>query len=315
MPFPLPSVTAPTLKTYEFSFKGFTFGGDTSWGVLSVTGLDVPQIRNGDKGRALDQGQLIGLDLFGGRDVTFDLWVYSTGTSLQAALRKLAAVTDVGGVTESPLWVKLPTTPLLVCMARVRKRTVKVDTDYAAGKVAKPSVQFHCTDPRFYTSPTTSTRITVGGGTVKGVKFPITFPVSFGGGTGPGIKTLDNTGTFEMRPVVVIYGPCTNPGVTNTSLANTPTLQFSNPTQVGYTLKTGEKLVVDLDYQSITLTSGTPDTPTTNLGSAVPNWLVTGSVWWDLPPGKNVVQFFSDDTSAVAGYAEVWWAPAYASAT
>jgi len=310
MPIQPPTVTPPDLDVWQCAFNGWTFGAGTPWAITHMTGLDLAQIRSGDKARALDEGQLIGLDLFGGRDIMIDLWVYSDGVSLQSALRTMAAATPVGLQVEVPFYIQLPDTPLLTCQARARKRSIPVDLNYGAAMVATPSLQLHATDPRFYAAPTTSSTTGLQPGGATGATFPLTFPVDFGGGTGPGELFLVNTGNFELRPLLVINGPVTNPAVTNGSLAGSPTVQFVNPAQSGYTLNSGESLLIDTDLQSVVLSTA-PDTPT----SPVADWLVAGSTWWDMPPGTNAITFSSDDSSQVAGNLEVWWAPTYVSAT
>lgn len=309
MSFPGPSITPPGLQNWQYQFNGLTFGAGTSYGVTNVQGLDLAPIRSGDAGRPLDQGELIGIDLLSGRDITFQMWVGADGeNSLQTLLAQLSAATTVAGVTEQPLWVQLPNSPLLCAMVRPRKRTLTIDADYGAAGVATPAVMFHATDPRFY-APTQTGSVPLPT-PVGGLSFPVSFPASFGAGSGAAVAAA-NSGNMEMRPQLVITGPVTNPWVQNASIAGTPRLTFSNPFQMGYTLNPGDTLTVDLDFQTITyLVSGT------TIPSNVPFWLVPGSTWWNLPPGQtSTIQWGSSDSAATGGSLEVIWAPAYASAT
>jgi phage-related protein len=142
------------------------------------------------------------------------------------------------------------------------------------------------------------------------VTFPITFPLSFGGGSAAGTVTADNTGNIEMRPIITITGPVTNPTVENETTGLS--LTFSNPNQVSYTLNSGDQLVIDLDAHQIMYY---PDG--SSIGASRRNWLVSGSTWWDLPPGTSTIGFSSDDASLPSPVptCEVAFAAAYVSAT
>lgn len=151
MAFPPTSLTAPPLADWEFWFNGYTIGALQPAGILKVEGLgDLAQIRSGDPAKAREHGQFVGLDLYGGRDVTISVWARSDGVSLQDTLANIAAATVVGLTTEQPLWFQLPNMPTLAVMCRPRKRTVPFDGVYANAMVGKPVMQFHCTDPAIY---------------------------------------------------------------------------------------------------------------------------------------------------------------------
>lgn len=311
MSFPSPSVNAPALANWQYYYQGLTFGEGTSYPVTNVDGLDLAPIRSGDAGRPLDQGELIGIDLQGGRDITFDFWIGADGSnSLQTLLSNLAAVTvpSPQGTTEYPLFVQLPNLPLLVTLCRPRKRSVTIDKDYGAAAVATPAVMLHSSDPRFYVAPTqtVSMNLPTPG---SGLGFPVTFPAAFGGGTGASV-VIDNTGNMEMRPVLVITGPVTNPWVQNTSITGSPKLTFSNPFQSSFTLNAGDTLTIDLDWKSISyLVSGT------TVAAQQQSWLQPGSTWWNLQPGSNTIQWGSSDSGSAGGTLQIQYAPAYVSVT
>lgn len=308
MKFPTPALTPPVLHTWQFSYAGFTWGNATPAAVLKVTGLgDNPKIRSSTPTRARDHGQLVGLDLYAGRTFTIDVWAKPNAVSLQTNLLRLAAVLEVGLQTEQPLWFKQPNLPLLCVMCRPRHKTVPWDVNYGAAMVAKPVAQFHATDPRLY-GPGQSVDIGLPVPS-KGVKFPITFPVVFGSAK-PGTLGIVNNGNTTMRPVVIFTGPVTNPAVDNASAPGVPSLAFSNPTQgSGYTVAAGDQLVVDLDAQSVQyyvggVASGSPPAPRMS-------WVVTGSTWWSLLAGRNLIQFHSSDATATAATCTVHYADAY----
>lgn len=306
MAFPSPALTPPTLASWQFSLNGYTFGASTADGVLEIDGLgDLATIRSGDMARSRDHGELIGLDLYGGRDFTVNLWAKSDGVSLQDTLLNLAAATVVGLGTEQPLWFQLPNYPLLCCMCRCRKRAVPWDLNYGAANIATPVASFHATDPRIYAA---GQSVTTGlPSPTVGMHFPATFPLTFGATTPSGV-TVTNSGNTEMRPILVLTGPMTNPTIQNTTITGTPALAFSNPTQVSYTVLAGDQMVIDLDLHSVQyytggVSAGNPASRT--------SWLVPGSTWWDLLPGANLIQFLSADAASVAGTCQIQYASAY----
>lgn len=307
MAFPSPSLTPPSLSNWQFQYQGLTFGAGQPIKIAKVTGLgDLAQIRSGDQNRQRDHGELIGLDVYGGRDITIDLEAEDAGQGAQQTLLTLAAATQVGYTTESPLWFQVGSFPLLAAMVRARKRTAPWDVGYQIGKLGVVTVQFHATDPRVYTA---GSSLTVGlPNPTTGATFPVTYPMTFGSVAPNGVN-VNNTGNSETRPVIVITGPVTNPSVRNASLAGTPTLQFKNPAQTGYTVAAGDQLVIDTDTHSILYYVGGVNSG--NAPASRGSWLVNGSTWWDLPAGNSLIQFLSQDSASVAGTCQVQWASGY----
>lgn len=311
MSFPDPSVTVPNFAPYLFCFGGLGFGGLTlpsigqggDFQLLGATGLGMPPVRAGDVPRPRDQGQFAGLNLLDGRDPTFDLgvipWSYATAWDARQAL---ATAFSPGVLTETPLYYRPPSAesnaPTLVCMARCTKFDWPLDTlalqghpptfesaAAAGGGMYHVAAQFHATDARWYAAPSTATG-----------------PVTPGNST-----TINNTGSYEMRPVLVITGPCTSPAIANNTLAATITFHDpSNPSP--YDLLAGDYLTVDLDSHAVTKYVASSATTI-----SVPNWQVTGSVWWNLVPGNNVIAFSAAASAAGVGLT-IKWAPAYLTA-
>jgi len=153
--FPPTNLVPPSLSDYQWSYNNVTLGASTPLGVLQVTGLtDLPQIRSGDPNQPRANGQFIGLDLYGGRDITFNVFAKTDGVSLQDTLNLFAAATVVGLTTEQPLWFQLPNYPILCVMCRPRKRSTPIDKNYEVN-IAYPVAQFHATDPNIYAAPQT----------------------------------------------------------------------------------------------------------------------------------------------------------------
>ena len=309
MAFPPYGTTAPTLSDYQASFAGLKLGGSSSpYSIMALEGLDLPTVLNGDLARPREFGDFIGLDVLAGRDIVITGDVVSDGTSLAHALEVLAQATITTGNTETPLWLQLPGLPLLSTLCRPRKRTSPITVAWSGG-LAPLALGFHSTDPRLYG---VAQQVSGGlGAHGSGLHFPATFPASFGGGSSATVLTITNAGNVEMRPVLVLTGPMTNPVVQNATTGWA--ISISNPTQTGYTLNAGDTLVIDTDTHAVTYTASG-----TTIGSSRRNWVVAGSTWPNyvngvagLAPGSNTVQFTSGDAGAVGGTLAIQYAPAY----
>lgn len=312
-----PTTTGPSLLPWQMSYGGLAIGLGTAYGFYKADGLDRPQVRSGDTARPRDWGELKGLDLYSGRDVTLtmDIVPVGSGTLLQAT-QALDSAFAIGGATELPLWIQgASTSPIVASMCRFRKGSRTLDQPYGLGEIARSIYAFHATDPRIYGAKQSQTiGLNAPGG---GLTFPITFPLTFGTSSGATNIIANNAGNVEMRPVLTITGPCTNPVVGNATTGWL--LGFSNPAQTGHTLNTGDLLVIDTDLCSIMYYPNG-----SSVGSPRRNWLEAGSVWPNqgsypnpilgLAPGNNTINFESADASAVAGTLTVAYASAWSAA-
>ncbi len=307
MKFPSPSITPPVLSNWQHSYLGLTFGVNAGGiGIVGIDGLDMAQLRSADMTRARSQGELTGLDLYPGRDITYDLFLNadSADTFIQNQVN-LATVTQSQGSTEQPLWFQLPGMEILCVMARPRARTMAWDFNYSAANIGSPTIMFHATSP-FIWGQGQSASVGVSP-TIGSLTFPATFPLTFGS-TSPNTMVATNAGNVTMSPVLVLTGPMTNPTIANISISGSPYITVSNPTQTGYTILSGDQMTIDLDthdvlYYSGGMAHGTP--------AARPSWIVSGSTWWTLPPGSNTIQLSTQDSAATAGSAAIWWADAW----
>jgi hypothetical protein len=340
------SLALPELEDFQWSYNGLTMGANTPYGVLKVEGLDLAKIRSGDVNWSRDHGQQMGLDLYEDRDVILDLWMKSDGTSLQHAQLALATATIVRLNEELPLWFKLPEYPVLCIMCRPRKRPMKIDSDYAAAKIGKPELSLHATDPRIYgAGEATLLQLTTANPYESTAEYKRGEIVEAGSG-GPwecifpcvGIEpevtpewekywvhwlgkrlrselTITNNGNTEMRPILVFNGPFAIPRIVAHSLAGEPFLKFLapgiEPETGGKTLKAGEQLEVNLDPTHRITWYAPGEKESGALGTDVSQWLNSESTWWDLIPGENLIEIYSEYTADDTGSVEVLWAPAY----
>lgn len=306
MSLPPPSLTVPTLLADQVSFQGVTIGypPNTPYGITDIDGLDKPDVRSGNQNRPRTRGAFVGANYLNTRKPTLTLDIgppFGSYTDLPTALGSLRAACSTEGTTEYPLWVQLPGFPLVCSMSRVIKTAgLKWTVESDLGQLIRgASIQWEATDPYLYSAPTQSVSVNLPTPGV-GFKFPITFPWSFGDGTGANSLTAVNNGDVNCWPVLVITGPCLNPSVSNSSVDGGPTLTFN------IQMNAGDQLVVDCDMESILFYAAG-----STVGVPYPEVLNSGSTFFAVEPGSNSIAFNSADTVAAAGTLDVWYASAY----
>lgn len=304
--FPSPSLVPPALTVAQINFGGLTFGGieaGATYQLQSIEGLDGVDVVSGDQQRAQEEGEFAGLDVLPGRDLIIKHLVSGISlAALAAARRRLGGVFAVKGSEETPLWVMTEDELVFGCMARPRRHHFPYDVNVFVAEGVLVTSQVHTTDPRWYAAPSKTATVGIPG-PLGGVSFPIVFPVSFGGGASGGVLEVENAGTMEMRPVLVITGPCVNPSVSNITIPGAPRLTFN------VTLNVGDQLIIDTDFQTVQLVAAG-----TAIAESRRNAVRAGSVWWNLPKEETCqIEFTTEDTSAVAATLTVQSADAYAS--
>ena len=181
-----------------------------------------------------------------------------------------------GGTIEKPLYVGYPGLGTLVMMCRLRKRQIPTEISFAFGNLATVTALFTALDPRLYGA----TKATVSGPSIpaSSMKFPLTFPFSFGGGSFISSVKLTNSGDFETRPRIIIEGPMVYPRV----WAGENILAFD------IELEAGAKLELDTDLHTATYYG-----PGSTVGEAALSTIVPGSEWFTLQPGETTVYWTS----------------------
>lgn len=303
MSVPSPDLTPPSLATYQMSYGGLAFGGLTSGATYQLQGwpegLGSPDYISGDVQRALDQGEYAGLDLSPGRNITVNQVIQAaTPTALDTARQALTGVLGPKGTEEEPLYIQLPS-GLFACVARPRKHSPPWDIKAVLAHAQEVATLFHASDPRWYAMPSKSATVGLPEAS-GGVRFPTTFPTTFTGGGTAGILAIANEGKFEMRPVFIITGPCTNPKIANLSLPGSPAIAFT------LTLNAGDTLTIDMNWQSVVLV-----TAGSTAGSSRRASVRGSSTWFNCPPGASVLAFTTEDSGHVAGTLTVQYADAY----
>lgn len=282
--FPEAGVTVPVLSPYQFWFNGFTFGPNTPLELKKINGMNMPTVRSGDSGRPRDHGLFVGLDVMGGGELTLEGDVSAHGsTTFVEAWQGLAAATVPGGTIQSPLYFNLPGYGTLVTQARVSKRDLPIDITFALGNLAAATLLFRASDPRSYATPTLAPSV-VPPNNSGGFSFPMSFPLTFTGGSGAGALSVTNNGNIETRPRLIVEGPCTNPSITLAAAEESPSLTFN------LVMNAGDRLVLDTDLHIATYYTAGSTIGVTRLYA-----LEAGSQWFTLPPGTSTIQFRTTD--------------------
>lgn len=261
------------MADWQLTFNGLTLGG-APYGVSELTGFhDAPDVRADDQMRSRAHGQWANVDYLGGRTIQASIIVTSphpSGSTWQALSQALVA----GQAAESTLTATLPGVAMGATVqvgARVRRLSLPIDLDYTVG-VGRAEVEWHCTDPRIYSSTLTtlSTSQAVSSG---GLVFPAVAPLAFAGSASGGQITATNAGEFAAPWVATISGPVTDPRLENITTGQT--VAFTG------TVDSGQTLVVSSLDRTVLL-NGT---------ASRYSWLVGTSQWFDLAAGDNTVRF------------------------
>ena len=290
---------------YVFAFNGWLFGGPGQGvQILDIDGLeDLPDLRVQDDNRGYQDGMFTGRDFLDGRYITMHLQIMSdANASMFTYLQQLKTNISSQQYGTGILQFTLPGRSLQRVNARVRKRTIVIDPNYTYGK-ALASVQFFCPDPRVYDDALQTTTLSTFGelGRTYGTS-PSYSGFTYGAspylgwsydtlisGFAPRYANLTNDGNTASYPNITIYGPCTNPSVTQ-----------------GGNFLTIQTTLADTDV----LTINTLDRTIERNGIPSRNLLTTASRWFNLAPGTSTVGY-SAASATSASTAIFTWRNAY----
>lgn len=276
-------------KDFQMEYDGIVLGNPTQWIIEEINGLHMPNMRGSDYERPQDHGQYPGETWFAGRDieVQFSL-IEDDRASAVAALRELASVISPMTHDEKPLVIQLPDIGKVRTNARVYRASFPLNWQVQRGYV-RPLVQWHATDPRLY-SNVESSAVATGGSSVGGLDLPHEFPHGFGF-VEPGSLTAENEGNFGTYPVATVT--VTSGNISHLHLRNLTTDELFAMT---INLSAGDTMIIDFGARTAML-GGT--------ASRAANVDRPDSVWFDLEPGTNVLEF-GYSTGGDVGVELVW---------
>lgn len=269
------------LAAYQVSFNGLTIGDGTNYDIVGLTGFDaLPTINQNDVDRLRDWGQYLGSYFSTGREIVLNIEITDTS---DAAFR-----TDIDALNAAVVPQSQTELPLAVCLpgwaqasrqsnARVIARDIALDYSYTR-HFATCAITFWATDPRLYDSTTQTTIITLPLYNA-GVAWAAAWPMAWGATGTSGSASVNNAGTFETRPQMVLAGPVTNPTITNVTTGQSLTFQ-------GLVMGASDTLSIDM-YAHTALLNGVTN---------VRGFLTAASVWWVLAPGNTTVQYTANST-------------------
>lgn len=233
----------------QIEWRGTLLGAGTMWRLTGLSGwLDLPDFRGDDQPRPSRHGAFPNASLMSKRVVQATF--LTKGVSLSgfpagvAALQTLTAPTE--SPVEEPLVIQLNGQKWL-CNARLKKRALPVDKQYAVG-YATLALQWEATDPKLY-SPALHTLSTgLASAATTGLPFPLVAPLDFGSGPiGGFLNSVTNAGWVASWPQFSIAGPVTGPVITN---HDTGERLLFNP---AFVVTAGQTLTIDTDLRQVAL--------------------------------------------------------------
>jgi hypothetical protein len=271
-----------SVQDWQFQINGLTIGAGTPYLIMGVTGLGQPDVRSSDLDKSTEDGSYYGVDTYQARTIGITLSI--KGTSAVDALAKvkaLSAAWQLNGATVQPLVVQLPGGVPLTSNGRPRRYD---DGDLAKLKtgLVEVTLEYYAADPILY-SGANSAQATFAA-VLPGRTYPATFPRSYGGGSS-GTVTVANSGDYAVKPLVSIYGPATNPFVSNDTTGKRVTLSI--------VLASTDRLDIDMAAKTVML-NGTASRRSSVVG--IPQW-------WSITPGSNTLRYGAD--SGTGSYAVV----------
>lgn len=264
-------MATPT-ENYEFAFNGWLFGGPGQGvQVLSVEGLeDLPQLRVQDDTRGFQDGMFTGRDFLSGRTVVFNLQIMNdSNATMQTYLAELKANLQFQQSGTGVLQMLLPGRAVQRLVARVRRRSIRIDPEYTYGK-ALATVEFFCPDPRVYDDA----EILIGLNPTSQVGRPYdriyNLVYTTPSGATSSFATAANAGNVTVFPLFTLTGAMTSPIIVNSTTGQ------SIP--IGLTMSAADTLVIDPDLRSVTYN-----------GLPARNLVSNTAQWFGFPPGNTTI--------------------------
>lgn len=256
-----------------------------------ISGMEFPEVRNVHYNKPGEHGAFLSNQLYGGRIVMLEGFVFATTVAAFEALRRQLA--DACRITRDNNTVPVAKTLKFTTMddialqadCYVRKFTMKVVNLL----YAKFQIDIFIPDFAFQAQTEQSTTITRASG--GGAVYPFIYPQIYGGSTG-GQAIIVNAGNAEAFPTIYLNGPITNPIIQNTTV--------NRYIELSMTLNSTDQVVIDMKNKTIIKNGTTP---------VIANKTSPSQFWW-LEKGSNTVKFFTSN-GADTGNAQVKWRDSY----
>lgn len=273
------------------SFNGLNLNSDPYY-VQSLDGLlGSPEIRTADKPLVGRSGMIAGIDKYSGRSLVLALEVVSSNeiafnTAVNNFKIALAAPMDA-----EPLVFTIPGVANgTQAFVNVRPRKVSLPVEFTYQDYAGvANVEFYATDALIYSYDESASTLNVfqpaGGRT-----YDRTYDVTYGAAGFNGTALLTNNGTTLAPVLIRIYGPVTNPTITNSTTGQSLGLTA--------TIDAGRFIDINTTDRTIML-DGTADRYS----------YLTNPGWWGLIPGVNEIRYFAEFSAG--SLAEIYFRSAW----
>lgn len=174
-------------------------------------------------------------------------------------------------------------------------RCISINEDNDDGKRTFNSftIQFLCDDPAIYSSSYITTSIYLAAIT-GGLSIPTSIPLTIGTPTGLGYAVINNTGNYKSYPILRLYGPLTNPRITNNTTGKA--------IQVNTTLTGSDEVIINTKDKTIVDQAG---------NNLIGDLDGTYNDFFALAPGNNQIQLTHTGSYSASAYLNVQFYPAY----
>lgn len=253
--------------------------------VTELSGFDAPDVRESAEDLVQEDGGIHGDFFDGRRPVTISGVLLNPTSATERNRRQDLLSMAVAGLKQDATITWAPSGGeeryLSARLQNGPRFTGAWQKEFQVGLVAD--------DPRIYsTALYQQTIIPSATGSSSGRSFLRSYPVSYGTGAPVGSANIFNAGTTHTYPMLIVYGPGTNPQITNFTTGQSISLV--------YTLAADEFLQIDTRPLAKTVMLNNQ----ANRFNAV-DFLNTA--WWGLQPGTNDIRiaFTSFSTGASLG--------------
>jgi phage-related protein len=243
----------------------------------TIQGLEMPPIRLASYDKIGEWGAFISNQLYGGRLITLEGYVYSPDiTTYNVNRRALQSILQINKDSNSiPLSHLLKFTTMDNLSLQVECYLKNLTMEMTGLNNADFAIDLYA--PDFGLEQQTATIQTMSTSQGGGVIIPVILPAIFAPATGGSIVATNN-GDVPAYPIITLNGPLTNPILQSDTL-----LRFLD---LNYSITTGQTIVIDMKNRTI-MAGNTP----------ILSALVAGSNWFWLNPGANTLRLLTSNSS------------------
>ncbi len=285
-------------------FSDITYNGITFKRFVRTAGYMAALIKGDQVGIRDTENPLPGVDgteryksLYGERLIELRGFIKSDGENdLYTKIEALKAAFDIkacetastDGYGFLPLGFTDPGQAAAVYYCKPIKSAIAI-SDERTGFARSFVILLEAKDPKKYTASAVTVTIDPSLATTYNAgKLPAKLPVALEATYYTGTKVFNNTGSAAVTPTLIkVYGPCVAPKITNSTKSQY--IGFTGEVQ----LLTGEYILIDpvagtaLKYVGATSTS-------------IIQYLITGSIFWQLAKGNNTLLFEAEQMGSAA---------------